>query len=112
MCCLSVITYSRTQTKLKGLVAKFDGTKSSKNGAKGVSEDMKRDTPENPKIFNGKVTCCCSWEHRILQEEITFLKDQRTSRKMMESFLENVKENKPYSENLKENDSIIFLEVL
>ena len=36
---LPVISYNRIQTKLKGLVAKFEGTKSSKNGAKVVLED-------------------------------------------------------------------------
>ena len=35
---LPIISFNRIQTKLKGLVAKFEGTKSSIKGAKGVSE--------------------------------------------------------------------------
>ena len=90
MCCLPVITYSRTQTKLKGLVAKFDGTKSSKNGAKGVSEDMKRDIPENPKIFN---------EQGYV---LLFMGTPNSTRG------DNIFKR---SENLEENDGIIFLKV-
>ena len=76
-------------------MAKFEGTKTSKKGAKGVSKDWlnatfdickcKCEISETPKIFNGKVTCCCSWQHRILQET-TFLINQTTSRKMNPTF--------------------------
>ena len=90
---LPIISYSRIQTKLKDLVAKFERAKISKSYVNGVSEDWldkifdickcKCEIPENPKIFNGKVSCSCSWEHRIPKEELLFLKDQRTRRKMI-----------------------------
>ena len=76
---LPSISCNRTQTTLKSLVAKFEETKSSKEGVKGVSEDWldtifdickcKCEIPEIAKVFNGKVTCCCccSWDHRIVQ---------------------------------------------
>ena len=70
---LPIISYNRSQTKLKGLVAKFEGTKSSEKGAKGVPEidwtrplilrKFKCEIPENPKILYGRVlrAAAVSW---------------------------------------------------
>ena len=90
---LPIISYSRIQTKLKDFVAKFERAKISKSCANGVVEDWsdrtfdickcKCEIPENPKIFDGKVSCSCSWEHRIPKEEILFLNDHKTRRKMI-----------------------------
>ena len=51
--------------------------------------------PAIPHVRNGKLSCSCSWENRIPLEEIEFLKDQRTPRKMyMSSSLDKVYANK------------------
>ena len=86
---LLIISYNRLQTKLKSLVIWWQNLKEQKKrqkvvkGAKGWSIGRlvglrpliyanECEIPEKPKIFNGKVTCYCSWEHRVRQEEITF----------------------------------------
>ena len=38
--------------------------------------------PAIPLVHNCKFSCSCSWENRIPLEEIEFLKDQKTHRKM------------------------------
>ena len=79
------------------MVTKFEGVKKRakvcKSGAKRISEDWlnklfdickcKCNISEDVKIFNGKVSCGCQWEDQIPKEEISFLVDQRTERKMI-----------------------------
>jgi len=51
--------------------------------------------PPKPNVYNGKLSCLCAWEDRIPEEEIFFLQDQRSDRKMfISSSRDKVFENK------------------
>ena len=107
---LTVISEIRVLTKCKELIDKHEkaerkAKKMSKKKELLVSDEWwdlvfdiskcKCPIAPNPPIHNGKMFCSCCWEDRISQEEIEFLKDQRTHRKMyMSSSLDKVYANK------------------
>ena len=107
---LTVISEIRILTKCKELIDKHEkaerkAKKMSKQKELLVSDEWwdlvfdiskcKCPIAPNPPIHNGKMFCSCCWEDRIPQEEIEFLKDQRTHRKMyMSSSLDKVYANK------------------
>ena len=91
---LPTVGFKRIQTKLKELIAKFEGAKkrATSGGKSGASEDRLdklfdicscKCEIDSVKIFNGKLQCECLWKNRIPKEEISFLVDQRTERKII-----------------------------
>ncbi|CAK8680277.1 unnamed protein product [Clavelina lepadiformis] len=95
---LPIASLIRIETKLKELIKKFNLTRKRAKKIKKCNIfnenrltnlfnicKCKCSMEENPSLKNKKLACSCDFEDRIPSKEIDFLKDQRTTRKMIMS---------------------------